>query len=253
MLTTARHAALVAGLLVLPAGAVSANAEGSLQVRGLVRADNEALISSEVNARVVKMPYREGEAFAKGDLLVEFDCRLLRADLNEARASLSAARKKHLNNKQLADLNAIGNVDVQVSEANEKEAAARLRGAGIRAKKCTIHAPYAGRVVERFAHRHESVASEQKLLRIIDTSALYVELILPSKWLVWLSPGTTFKFHVDETQVLYAGEVTRVSPVVDSVSHTVRAYGRLSDGDAKVLAGMSGSASFSDKHTASAR
>ncbi|MCH9673645.1 MAG: HlyD family secretion protein, partial [Gammaproteobacteria bacterium] len=142
--------------------AVAQSNEGA--VRGLVKASAEAVISSEIGARITSIPFRPGDSFKKGEALVKFDCGLLRADLRSARATLLARQKKHANNQQLAELDAIGQVDVEVSGANQKEAAAHVASAGIRAKKCVIRAPYAGHVVERFAHPYESVAPEQKLL-----------------------------------------------------------------------------------------
>lgn len=42
------------------------------EARGVLRAVDQAIISSELNAKVVEMPFHEGESFHKGDLLVRF-------------------------------------------------------------------------------------------------------------------------------------------------------------------------------------
>ena len=42
-------------------------------------------ISAEINARIVSMPFREGDRFHAGTTLVEFDCRRTRAELAAGR------------------------------------------------------------------------------------------------------------------------------------------------------------------------
>ena len=48
---------------------------GELTSRGVVRARAEAVIATDLNARIVALPFRKGDRFKKGDTLVEFDCR----------------------------------------------------------------------------------------------------------------------------------------------------------------------------------
>jgi membrane fusion protein, multidrug efflux system len=58
----------------------------SLQARGLVRAVQEATLASEMPARIVQLPLRDGDAFQRGDLLVEFDCDRPKAEWKTAEA-----------------------------------------------------------------------------------------------------------------------------------------------------------------------
>ena len=55
-------------------------------VRGVVRAVQEAWLTTELNARVTGVSRREGEAFVKGEVLITFDCDKYRFDLEAARA-----------------------------------------------------------------------------------------------------------------------------------------------------------------------
>ena len=52
--------------------ASDATAEDS--ARGILRAQDQAVLASEINGRVLEMPFRDGESFHRGDLLVRFDC-----------------------------------------------------------------------------------------------------------------------------------------------------------------------------------
>jgi HlyD family secretion protein len=66
------------------------------------------------------------------------------------------------------------------------------------------------RQVQRIAQEQESPAPNQPLIRIIDTSKLEIETIIPPTWLNWIRPGITFKFIGDETSQTLSAEVLRV-------------------------------------------
>lgn len=107
-----------------------------------------------------------------------------------------------------------------------------------------MRAPWSGRVVETKAHKHETVAPGQELLSIVDDSKLEIELIVPSKWLGWVTKETRFRLRVDETVNEYAAKVSQVGARVDPVSQTVRLTAVLEGKNKGLLVGMSGTAHF---------
>lgn len=55
--------------------------------RGVLRARDQAVLSSELAGRIIEMPYTDGQNFKKGDVLVRFDCSAYQAQLNAAQAA----------------------------------------------------------------------------------------------------------------------------------------------------------------------
>jgi RND family efflux transporter MFP subunit len=213
-------------------------------IRGLVKPQYEAELSSEITARIVNLPYKEGQRFRRGDTLIRFDCSLYNAELASTRAEHEAQEKTHKNNLELAKLDAVGKLDVDVSGSKVKKAAADMNVARVKVSRCVMRAPYDGRVVKLEVNEHEAVAPDQKLMRILDDRQLKIELIVPSKWLTWLKVGTGFSFKVDETGQAHPAKVTELGAAVDPVSQTVRLQGMFSQASPGVLAGMSGTAVF---------
>ena len=80
-------------------------------------------------------------------------------------------------------------------------------------------------------------------MKIIKSGDLEIELIVPSKWLVWLREGEKFQFSIEETARSYPAAIKRIATAVDPVSQTVKIFGELS-ADEWVLSGMSGTAHF---------
>ena len=213
-------------------------------IRGLVKPITSATLSSEIIGRIVKLPFKSGDSFKKGQLLVQFDCSLYDAELAAARAHLEAEQKKHENNQQLLTLNAISKIEVEISAVDVKKAEAEKQIANVRVRRCIIRAPYDGRVMEIVAHEYESVGPDKGLLSILSDKQLEIELIVPSNWLTWLQRGTGFQFLIDETDKNYKANVAQLGASVDPVSQTIRVLGVFESAVDDVLSGMSGTATF---------
>jgi RND family efflux transporter MFP subunit len=243
---------LVASLIILYSGVSSAKEGGrnslpssDLQtVRGIVKPLVEAVIASEIQALVKRMPFRDGDRFNKGDLLVEFECAKYRAEWEAAQAESEARQKTVVNNEELASLHGIGRLEVEISRAELKKAQAVLKRAQIIVQGCRISAPFAGQVVKTLVHPHESVNPYDDLISIANNQSLDIELILPSSSLRWIKKNSSFSFMIDETQEAYPAEVVEIGARVDPVSQTIRVFGRFNQHPTGVLAGMSGSANF---------
>lgn len=215
-------------------------------MRGVVRAATQAVLFSQIQGRIIRLPYKEGERFKKGASLVQIDCDKYKAELLSAIAEHEAKEKTHQNNLGLAKLNAVSKLDPEISAAEVKKAAAAIRIAEVYVRGCRITAPFSGRVVEVMVHEHENVFPNDKLLSLLDDTSLEIELVLPSKSLAWLKRDTSFTFTVDETGRQYEARVKEVGANVDPSSQTIKAIGIFKTLPQEVLAGMSGTASFSN-------
>lgn len=218
--------------------------EPANEARGIVKAKNEATVASRITARITAMPYGEGKSFPKGALLASFDCSQTRAQLTAATAAAAAYRKSYETNAELDAFQAVGKNEVAVSQANLNKALAEAAVVTAQLGDCAVYAPFAGTVVEEIAHTREVAASGQPLLKIQSGGSLEIELIVPSRWLTWIKPGTPFRFKIDETGQEASGAITRLGAAVDAVSKTIRVTADITQQTGLVLPGMSGSASF---------
>ncbi|WP_178111095.1 efflux RND transporter periplasmic adaptor subunit [Pseudomonas sp. 8Z] len=220
----------------------AATASGERQIRGVLRARNQAVISSELSGRIVEMPYSDGQSFAKGDLLARFDCSAYQAQLNAAQAAARATQEELKHKKQLAALNSVGRFEVALAEAHLAQAQAETQVYQVQVKRCSITAPFSGNVVQRRAQPHESVTSGSPLLEVVDNSTLEIYLLLPSSWLNRLQLGQTFEFTPDETGKPLTAKIKRLGARIDEGSQTLLLIGSLPENGEGLLAGMSGTA-----------
>ncbi len=89
-------------------------------------------------------------------------------------------------------------MEVTQSEAKVKESAAEVAYAQATLSKCSISAPFSGRIAKRQAAAHQYVSPGTPLLDILDTSQFELQMIVPSKWMIWIKPGVRFMVHVEE-------------------------------------------------------
>lgn len=218
-------------------------------VRGLIKPVEKAIISSEISGKINSISFKSGEVFKKGELLVSFDCSFYRADMASAEAAYKSKQKVYENNKQLLALNAISDIDVDISKSEVEMARAERTMRAIRVNQCKIKAPYDGRVIELAVNEHERVPADKEILSILNDKNLEIELIVPSNWLNWLTVGEAFAFQVDETGKTLDAKVSKMGAVVDPVSQTIKLIGKFDDQQLTgVLSGMSGTALFKQQN-----
>ena len=186
-----------------------------------------------------RLAVTEGGAFKKDQLLVQFDCSLQQAQLNKAHAGQNAADKTWRANQRLAQLNSVGKVELETSQAEVQKAAAEVAASKALLDKCRVTAPYAGRVAEQKIREQQYAQPGQPLLDIIDDTALELEFLVPSRWLVWLAgrgvPGAHRRNRQDlSRQVQWLA--ARVDPVSQSIKVNAGIDGHFDD----LIAGMSG-------------
>jgi membrane fusion protein, multidrug efflux system len=245
-------AGVLAGLVaLLLSGGVSVAAAQSLAPAGgerLVRVQlapaQYTTLSAEIAARVEHLPYREGQRFARGEVLVQLDCAMYRARLDRAEAEALEARTSHDVNERLQGMGSISLLEIGVSAARKAVTEADVRLMRTLVDRCVIRAPFAGRVVQQAARAHQYVAEGQSVMEILDDRTLEVEMVLPSQWLRWLAPGLGFEVRIDEIGGSFPATVDRVGARVDPVSQSVRVFGVIASQDSRLMAGMSGVAVF---------
>lgn len=215
-----------------------------MPIRGVARAVEQATISIDLQVRVGKIGFLDGERFKKGDILVDFDCRKQRAELAAADAQRLEMQLTLDNNLALQRAQAVGRHDLEISRARLAKASAEVEALKARVDLCRLSAPFDGRVAELSINAHETPQPGKPFISIVAEGPLEIDLVLPSDWLRWLKAGAQFRFTVDETKTTYTARLLRLGATVDAISQTVKAVAVFDDATGNVLPGMSGTAEF---------
>jgi RND family efflux transporter MFP subunit len=215
--------------------------------RALVEARNQSILSSELAAKVIKIPYRNGESFAKGAVLIEYDCDLIKTQKDKIDAELVGVKIKADSYEEMVKLNSMGELDATLARSEAKKKEAELKMAEITVSKCQVKAPYDGKVLKTIVREYEYVGEQKELMEIVGTKNLEVSIILPSKMITSVSIGQKVSFVADETGTRAEGNVVGISPSADPVSQTFRVRASLNSFGKHLLPGTIGNAQFGAK------
>ncbi len=236
-----------------PAGAATATATAPTAAAAVARPSLErhdiraqlmprryTTIAAEIGAKISGIPVPEGSAFRAGQVLVSFDCSLQKAQLDKAQAELDAAEQTLKSNQRLEQLNAVGQLELDLSKSATQKAKAEVGANKAVLAKCNVPAPFSGRVAEQKVREQQYVQPGQPLLDILDDSVLELEFLVPSAWLRWLKVGGSFDVQIDETRKTYPAKFTRIGARVDPVSQSVKVAAAINGKFPELIAGMSG-------------
>jgi len=220
-----------------------ANAEVR-ESRALVVASQEAILSSELAARIENIAVKEMQRFKKGDLLIQFDCSLYEAQKDVVSANANSALIKLKSDEQMLQMRSIGKYELELSISEYEKAKSELRIAELNVERCKIKAPFDGAVEEVVVNTFETIQPQVELMKIIQTEVLELEMVVSSEWISWLKIGHPIKVYIDEIQKEFNATISGIGANVDAVSQTIQLKGTITDTSPALLPGMSGRVVF---------
>jgi RND family efflux transporter MFP subunit len=215
-----------------------------MESRALVVASQEAILSSELAARIENIAVKEMQRFNKGDLLIQFDCSLYEAQKDVVSANSNSALIKLKSDEQMLQMRSIGKYELELSISEYEKAKSELRIAELNVERCQIKAPFDGAVEEVIVNTYETIQPQVELMKIIQTDILELEMVVSSEWVSWLKIGHPIKVYIDEIQKEFNASISGIGANVDAVSQTIQLKGTITDASPALLPGMSGRVVF---------
>ncbi len=237
----------LANTVAAPTPAVTSSALASTSepvVRVLLVPDRETILGASMSGRLTELSPRPGEKVSKGQIVARFDCKEPQARRDMAIAELQSARLLHEGKIRLQGLQSAAELEVELAAAAVTKAQAQLGVAKAQLSLCGVAAPFAGRVVKWHAKSFQGVNVGAPLIEIVSDAAPRVKVNVPSRWLVWLKPGTRFEVDIEENGKRYRAQVKQLNGRIDSVSQTIEIEAVLLDNVSALMPGMSGTALF---------
>ena len=223
-----------------------------LQLSGSLRAVDLASVKSKVAGDVRDVLVREGEQVRAGQVVarmdvIEHEARVAQArgNLNNARAQLAIAAKTRENNLALVEQGFISR-NAFDNSASQFEAASAAVDAAQGAldlvmkslNDTVLRAPIAGLVSARYVQPGEKVATDSKLLDIVNLQKLELEAAVPASDIAQVAIGQPVELQVEGQTGPFAGKVVRINPATQSGSRSVPVYVQLTNPQNQLRVGM---------------
>lgn len=187
------------------------------QAVGTLRSRQSVVLRPEVSGRIAQIAFVEGARVRKGQLLVQLDDTLQRAELSQAQAQLSIARANLKRNQELLAEQFVAQRVVEESQASLQVAEAQVALAQARLARMRLVAPFDGTVGLRSINLGDYVKDGADLVNLEDTSELTVDFRLPERYQSRVAAGQTVEVHLDALPgKQFAARVLAVDPLIDA-------------------------------------
>lgn len=192
------------------------------QAVGTLRSRQSVTLKPEVSGRVARIAFADGAQVKTGQLLVQLDDTLQRAELSQAQAQQSIARANLKRNQELVAQGFVATRVVEESQANLQVADAQVDLADARLKRMRITAPFNGTVGLRSINLGQYVGVGDDLLNLEDTSVLTVDFRLPERYQTRLAPGQPVQVQLDALPGRnFEAKVLAVDPLLDANGRSI--------------------------------
>ncbi|TWO71953.1 efflux RND transporter periplasmic adaptor subunit [Caenimonas sedimenti] len=209
------------------------------QTVGSLRSRQNVMLRPEVSGRVTELNFRDGERVRKGQLLVQLDDQLPRAQIQQAQAELSIARANHKRNQELVAQNFIAQRAVDESAANLQVADAKLALAQATAARLRILAPFDGVAGIRTVSVGDYLKDGADIVNIEDLEAIYVDFRMPERFQAKIRRGQRAVVNIDSLPGRrYVAQVQAIDPLVDANGRSIGIRGCIDNRQLQLRPGM---------------
>lgn len=192
------------------------------QAVGSLRSRQGVMLRPEVSGRVSLLNFRDGQPVKRGQLLVQLDDQLPRAQLQQAQAELSIAQANHKRNQELVGQGFISQRSVDESAANVQVAQAKMALAQATVARLRIVAPFDGVTGIRSVNVGDYLKDGADIVNIEDLAAIFVDFRLPERLQTKVRQGQPAMVEIDALPGRkYVATVQAIDPLVDANGRSI--------------------------------
>ena len=209
------------------------------QAVGNLRSRQSVVIRPEVGGRITQLNFRDGDRVRKGQLLVQFDDQLQRAQVQQSQAELSIAQANHKRNQELVGQGFISQRSVDESAANLQVSQAKLALSQATAARLRIVAPFDGVTGIRTVNVGDYLKDGADVVNLEDLDALYVDFRLPERFQAKVKRGQRATVDVDALPGRkFVAVVQAIDPLLDANGRSVAVRGCIDNRQLQLRPGM---------------
>lgn len=207
---------------------------------GNIESDENIEIVSELSARVVELPFAEGQSVDSGALIARLDDKEFGAEAERTQAERDQAQSNYARKQKLADEGAVSAQELEDARTALRVAEAVASLARARFEKTRIRAPFPGLVGVRRVSRGAYLQEGTVITDLTRVEEMKVTFSAPERFARDLKPGVEVELHTPafpgET---FSGKLSVVDPLVDPGTRTLRLVARIPNRGYRLRPGMS--------------
>lgn len=196
--------------------------ETTIPATGSVESFKGVALSLEVAGTVSAIRFESGATVKKGDILVELESKVERAQLASANARRQLAAETLARNEKLVATGTLAAAQLDTDQAVMKSATSDIAALEAQIARKTLRAPFDGKLGIRAINLGQYLAAGTLVTDIETPEAQYVDFTLPQARLAEVSVGTPVRFTVEGGKEPIAGTVSAIDPTVNPVTRSLK-------------------------------
>ena len=210
-----------------------------VQAVGSLKSSQGVMLRPEVSGRIARLGFNDGQRVRRGQLLVQLDDTLQRAQLQQAEAQASIARTNLQRSRELLAQNFVSQSAVDQNAASLQVAEAQVALAQAQLARMKVMAPFDGTAGLKLVDVGDYVKDGADLVNIEDLAALTVQFALPERYIDRLRSGQAVEVAVDALPGRsFKGRVIAVDSQVDANGRALQVLAQVDNPGALLKPGM---------------
>lgn len=206
---------------------------------GTLRADESVTIRPEIAGRIVEARFSEGQAVARGALLVRLDQTELAAVLASSAAQAQLDKQRLERSEDLFKKSFISQQALDEARSNHARSLAKQQEDAARLAKTEMRAAFPGVAGLRQVSEGQYVAAGTDIVRLEKIDQLKLDFRIPEAYIGRLKAGQPVKVLVDAyAGTVFPGSVYAIEPGVDEQTRTIQLRARVGNAGMKLRPGM---------------
>jgi len=210
-----------------------------VQAVGSLKSSQGVMLRPEVSGRIARLGFNDGQRVRRGQLLVQLDDTLQRAQLQQAEAQASIARTNLQRSRELLAQNFVSQSAVDQNAASLQVAEAQVALAQAQLARMKVLAPFDGTAGLKLVDVGDYVKDGADIVNIENLAALTVQFALPERYIDRLRSGQAVEVAVDALPSRsFKGRVMAVDSQVDANGRALQVLAEVDNPGALLKPGM---------------
>lgn len=210
-----------------------------VQAVGSLKSRQGVMLRPELSGRIASLGFRDGQFVQRGQVLVQLDDTLPRAQMQQAQAQASIARTNLARSRELQSQGFVSQSAVDQNMAAQQVADAQVALAQAQVDRLRVVAPFSGTVGIRRVDVGDYVKDGADIVNLEDLSSLVMEFRLPEQYLGRVRTGQAVEVMVDAMpQNSYKARVEALDSLVAADGRALLVQARIEGSVAQLKPGM---------------
>ncbi len=209
------------------------------QAVGSLRSRQGVMLRPEVGGRVKQIFFNDGQRVRQGQVMVQFDDQLQRAQVAQAKAELSIAEANHKRNQELVAQNFISQRAIDESGAALEVSRAKLSLAEATLQRLKVLAPFDGIAGLKQINVGDYLKDGADMVNVEDIDAVLLDFRLPERFQAKIRAGQKAQLTVDALPGRpFTAIVQAVDPLIEANGRSVGVRGCIDNRQQQLRPGM---------------